>query len=203
MGRKSLPKAATTMTAPTVRIYTLEVSLLRIPAAKTSGEVLRTIQIRGDQTLAVLHQSVCDAFCRDCEQQYEFQLGTAPMDPEGPRYVLAGAFEVSVEDGTPAAGRVDNTELDALKLEVGQSASIYWIDCGEDWWHQIHVTKIENKVPRQVSSKMITRRARRNSRLAPWTTRRPARCWLPMWWTVVRLARCRVSGGRTPSQQRR
>ena len=156
MGRKSLPKAATTMTAPTVRIYTLEVSLLRAAAVKTSGEVLRTIQIRGDQTLAVLHQIVCEAFCRDSEQQYEFQFGTAPMDPEGPRYVLAGAFEVSVADGTPAAGCVDNTGLDTLKLKVGQRFT-YWIDCGDDWWHQVHVTKIENKVPRGKYPKITKR----------------------------------------------
>lgn len=139
-----------------VPIFTLAVSLLRAPGAREGSGVLRTIQIRGDQTLADLHRIVCAAFCRESEQLYEFQLGREPLDPEGPRYVLAGAYEVSVADGTPAAGRVDRTPLNALGLEVGDRFA-YWIDCGDDWWHRIDVQKIEDKVPRGTYPKITKR----------------------------------------------
>jgi hypothetical protein len=42
------------------------------------------------------------------------------------------------------AGRVDQTTLDALGLEVGRSFG-HWFDVGYDWWHQIDVTAIEKK----------------------------------------------------------
>ena len=119
-----------------VRIYTLVVSLLQA-SGSAEATVLRTIQIRGDQTLADLHQVVCEAFCHEGDLLYEFQFGQEPQDPEGPRYVLAGAYDVSVADGTPAAGRVDNTTLDALHLKVGGRFA-YLIDCGDDLWHQVH-----------------------------------------------------------------
>ena len=40
--------------------------------------------------------------------------------------------------------------IDSLGLEVGRSFG-YWFDFGDDWWHQINVEAIEDKVPaRQV-----------------------------------------------------
>jgi hypothetical protein len=41
---------------------------------------------------------------------------------------------------------VDQTTLDSLGLEVGRSFG-YWFDFGDDWWHQINVEAIEDKVP--------------------------------------------------------
>ena len=46
----------------------------------------------------------------------------------------------------PPAGRVDQTTIDSLGLEVGRSFG-YWFDFGDDWWHQINVEAIEDKVP--------------------------------------------------------
>lgn len=70
----------------------------------------------------------------------------ARLDSEATRYVLANAFEKEVGHKKPPAGRVDQTTLNSLDLEVGRSFG-YWFDFGDDWWHQIDVTAIEEKVP--------------------------------------------------------
>jgi hypothetical protein len=78
---------------------------------------------------------------------YEYQLGgKGPMDPKAKKYVLPGAFDMKLEQGKPAAGRVDLTTLDSLGLKEGDRFG-YWFDFGDDWWHQINVEGIEDKVP--------------------------------------------------------
>jgi hypothetical protein len=133
------------------RLYTLEVFLLSGPITETFARknpvVSRTIQMRGDQTLEDLHHAIFDAFCRWEEHMYEFQFGKGPMDPKGPRYVLPSAYGTDLGDEKPPAGRVDQTTLDSLGLEVGRSFG-YWFDFGDDWWHQVNVEAIEDKVPR-------------------------------------------------------
>ena len=68
------------------------------------------------------------------------------MDPKAPRYVLPDAFESERGEENPPAGRVDRTTIDSLGLEVGGRFG-YWFDFGDDWWHQINVEAIEDKVP--------------------------------------------------------
>ena len=134
-----------------VRLYTLEVFLLSGPIpkkfAKKKPKISRTIQIRGDQTLEDLHHVVFDAFDRWDEHMYEFQFGEGPMDPEAPRYVLPGAFGRDRRGKNPPAGRVDQARIDSLGLEVGRAFG-YWFDFGDDWWHQINVEAIEEKLPK-------------------------------------------------------
>lgn len=133
-----------------VRLYTLEVFLLSGPItekfAKKNPVVARTIQIRGDQTLEDLHHAIFDAFGRWEEHMYEFQFGKGPMDPKAPRYVLPHAFEADRGEKNPPVGRVDQARIDSLGLEVGRSFG-YWFDFGDDWWHQINVEAIEEKIP--------------------------------------------------------
>src|SRR4051812_7963905 len=143
-----------------VRLYTLEVFILSGPIAqkfaKKNPEMSRTIQIRGDQTLAELHNAIFDAFDRSDEHMYEFQFGTGPMDPKGKRYVLPDTFEMDTEEDNPPAGRVDQTRIESLGLDVGQSFG-YWFDFGDDWWHQINVEAIEEKVLRGKFPKVTKR----------------------------------------------
>ena len=150
--------AAKSKTKGKVRLYTLGVYLLSGPLPRTFAAenpvVGRTLQLRGDQTLADLHRAVFGAFDRQEEHSYEFQFGQGPMDPEGPRYVLPGAYDVSVQDGKPAAGRVTDTTLDALGLKVGDRFG-YWFDFGEDWWHQINVAAVEEAAPRGRYPKLL------------------------------------------------
>src|SRR5262245_7913806 len=121
---KSARKPARTRAPAKVRVYTLDVVLLTGPVtgvfARNNPVVSRTIEVRGDQTLADLHDAIFQAFDRQEAHSYEFQFGRGPMDPEGPRYVLPGAYQVSVDDGKPAAGLVTDTTINALRLGPGR-----------------------------------------------------------------------------------
>lgn len=162
MARKRSPQAKLYPIddAGTVRLYTLEVFLIDGPVSekftKKNPVVGRTIQIRGDQTLEDLHHAVFDAFDRQEEHMYEFQFGTGPMDPEGPRYVLPGEYEIDTGERTAAAGRVDTTTIGALNLEVGRSFG-YRFDFGDDGWHQINVEAIGEQVPKGKFPKVTKR----------------------------------------------
>ncbi len=140
------------------RLYTLDVFLIGGPVtrkfAKSNPVVSRTIQIRGDQTLQDLHYAIFDAFRRQEQHMYEFQFdGKKPMDPKAKRYVLPGAFELSVGSATPV-GRVDLTTLDSLGMKEGDPFG-YWFDFGDDWWHQINVEAIDEVVPRGKFPKVV------------------------------------------------
>src|SRR3954467_12151513 len=104
-----------------IPLYTLDVFLIGGPVsekfAKKNPVVSRTIQIRGDQTLADLHDAIFDAFGRWEEHMYEFQFGKGPMDPNGKRYVLPGAFEIQKEQDNPPVDQVDQTRIDSLGLK--------------------------------------------------------------------------------------
>jgi hypothetical protein len=132
-------------------VYTLEVFLMSGPItrafAKRNPVVSRTILIRGDQTLEDLHHAIFDAFRREDEHMYEFQIGgKGPMDLDAKTYVLPGAFEHPV--GRPApTGRVGQTTIDSLGLKEGDRFG-YWFDFGDDWWHQINVEAVQDRAPR-------------------------------------------------------
>jgi len=125
------------------RLFTLEVCIVGGPMTekfiKKNKVVSRTIQIRGDQTLEDLHCAIFDAFDREDEHMYEFQVGgKGPMDPKARRYVLSGAFGNPMP-GTPrAAGDLTRTTVGSLGLKEDDAFG-YWFDFGDDWWHQINV----------------------------------------------------------------
>jgi hypothetical protein len=108
------------------RLYTLEVFLLSGPITKAFAKkhpvVSRTIQLRGDQTLADLHRVLFDAFDRDDEHRYEFQFGKGPMDPHGRRYVLPGVApggQATGAGGDPGQRARHKTTLGEADLPVG------------------------------------------------------------------------------------
>jgi len=128
------------------RLYELKVFITGGPMTeafiKANPVVSRTILIRGSQTLAKLHEAIFDAFDREDEHMYEFQVGgRGPMDPKVRRYVLAGAFEEPIPGPRKPAGVVTQTTVDALGLKKGQAFG-YWFDFGDDWWHQVDVLAI-------------------------------------------------------------
>lgn len=140
-----------------LRLYTLEVFILGGPVSekflKRNPEISRTIKIQGDQTLAELHHAIFDAFDRWDEHMYEFQFGKGPNDPKGKRYVLPSAFDRS---GRNIAGDVAQTTIESLALKVDQAFG-YWFDFGDDWWHQINVLAIDDKVPKGKYPKVVKR----------------------------------------------
>ncbi len=149
--RKAAAKASQPSEQDRERLYTLEVFLLSGPVTekftKKNPVVSRTIQIRGDQTLEDLRHAIFAAFGRWEEHMHEFQFGKGPMDPKARRYVLPSAIEGLAGKDNPAAGRVDTTTIASLELKVGDRFG-YWFDFGDDWWHQINVEGVEDRVPR-------------------------------------------------------
>ncbi|HEV3262415.1 MAG TPA: hypothetical protein VG013_36525 [Gemmataceae bacterium] len=143
-----------------VRLYTLEVFLLNGPItekfARKNPVVSRTIRIRGDQTLQDLHHVIFAALGRWEEHMYEFQFGKGSMDPKGLRYVLPSAFRIGRDEQNPPAGRVDQTSIESLDLKLGDRFG-YWFDFGDDWWHQINVEAVEDKVSRGKLPKVTKR----------------------------------------------
>jgi hypothetical protein len=142
------------------QLYTVEVYILSGPIserfAKKNKVISRTIQLRGDQTLANLHQAIFEAFDREEEHMYEFQIGgKGPMDPKARRYVLPVSMNDLISDSL-AAGDVKRTTIGSLGLKIGEAFG-YWFDFGDDWWHQINVEAIEEKVGRGKFPKVIKR----------------------------------------------
>ena len=125
------------------------------PEIFADREILRTILIRGDQTLDDLHRAIFAAFDRWDEHFYEFQLCRGPHDPKGRRYVLPEMLEEARGDPT-IAGDATETPVGALGLEIGRPFG-YWFDYGDDWWHRIEATAVEDEVPRGRYPK-VTRR---------------------------------------------
>jgi len=131
------------------RVFTLDVFLISGPASakfvRKNKIISRTIEIRGRQTLEDLHEAIFEAFDREEEHLYEFQVGgKGPMDAKARKYGLPmprGPFS----DETPA-GDVSETAIGALGLGVGDVFG-YWFDFGDDWWHQINVVAVADQVP--------------------------------------------------------
>jgi hypothetical protein len=116
--------------------------------------ISRTIQLRGDQTLEDLHHAIFDAFDREEEHMYEFQIGgKGPMDPKAQRYVLSVSADYEMSDHRPA-GDIKHTAIESLGLTVGEAFG-YWFDFGDDWWHQINVVAIKEKGGRGKFPKVI------------------------------------------------
>ena len=139
------------------RFYTLQVFLTGGPVAKkfSGKEISRTIQIRGDQTLQMLHNAIFKAFSREEEHFHEFNFGKGPYDREGPRYTLPSAMKDFMTDEV-TAGDVSKTTLDSIGFKVGRAFG-YWFDFGDDWRHEIRVEAIENAPPKGRFPKVIAR----------------------------------------------
>ena len=101
------------------RLYTPDVFIIDGPMTesflKKTRVISRTIQIRGEQTLAELHGTIFDAFDREDEHMYEFQIGgKGLMDPKARRYVLPACMQ----DEDRPAGDVKRTAIGSLGLRV-------------------------------------------------------------------------------------
>ena len=143
---KSKPPAPPPSPAALRSLYVLEVALLDGPLTeafvKKNSQVIRTIEIRGDQTLADLHRIIFTAFDREEDHLYEFQFkGEGPNDPNADCYGLAAAMS----DGL--AGDVAKTPIGALGL-VAEEVFGYWFDFGDDWWHQVRILDVAAPQPK-------------------------------------------------------
>ena len=143
-----------------MNIYTLEVfiisGLVNEKFARKNPIMSRTLEIRGDQTLAELHGIIFKAFDRYDEHLYEFQVGgKGPDDPKARRYGLP-AYQDEISDDFKLVGDVEQTAIDSLKLKKDETFG-YWFDFGDDWWHQVNVIAIEKKTPKGRYPKITNR----------------------------------------------
>ncbi len=68
---------------------------------------------------------------------------------------MPGAFEL--HRGKPGiAGELTQATIDSLGLKADQAFG-YWFDFGDDWWHQVNVLAIEEKVPKGKHPKVVKR----------------------------------------------
>lgn len=157
MAKSPAKKQAARTAGSNHKLYTLDVSIMDGPMTesflKKNKVVSRVIQIHGDQTLAELHRAIFDAFDREQEHMYEFQIGgEGPMDPKAQRYVLPAGMH----GGDEPAGGVKSTTIESLGLQVNDLFG-YWFDFGDDWWHQLDVVAVEKKAGRVKFPKVVKR----------------------------------------------
>src|SRR5437588_2166832 len=85
---------------------------------KMKKEISKTIQIRGDQTLAELHRAIFNAFDREEEHMYEFQIGgEGPMDPQARRFVLPSCMQ----DDADSSMKCNGTSFDKYLIRGAQA----------------------------------------------------------------------------------
>jgi hypothetical protein len=147
-------KAATpSEAAPPASLYVLTVFLTGGPVSEkfASKVISRTIEIRGDQTLAQLHDAIFHAYDRWDPHLYEFQFGKRPFDPDGPTYGIPDGAA-----GKNRPGDARTTRLDDLGL-TPQRVFGYWFDFGDDWYHQVQVERIEQAIPTVPYPRVIKR----------------------------------------------
>jgi len=106
-------------------------------------ELSRTIEIKGNQTLADLHTAIFLALGREDEHLYEFDFGDIPRHPDNDRYGLILPIELGFgpeEDEKPVVD-AEQTKLDSLRLEPGMCFG-YLFDFGDGWYHTIDVVDV-------------------------------------------------------------
>src|SRR5207248_7872532 len=104
-----------------------------------------------DQTLEQLHDAIFRAYDRWDQHAYEFQLGKRPFDPKGPNY--------GIPEGPPGRkgpGDARTMKLDDLGLKPERVFG-YWFDFGDDWYHQVHLNRIEQAIPTVTYPRVIRR----------------------------------------------
>ena len=132
-------------------------------ALKGQKGIWRRIAIRGDQTLADLHDAIFDAFDRFDEHLYSFYFfrpGTKGRDRL--RDALQFAHPACLDDQGPLGfePRLRNaakTRIDSLKLSEGKEFE-YLFDFGDSWWHVLTTESTtsesdEQPFPRVIESK--------------------------------------------------
>ena len=143
-----------------MNLYTLEVFIISGPMTeeflKNNSVISRTIEIQGIHTLKDLHLAIFDAFDREDEHMYEFQIGgKGPNDPKTDRYSTPDPFGIS-EDAPQLSGDPASTAIDSLGLKTEDTFG-YWFDFGDDWWHQINVISIKDRSPSKAHPRVIKR----------------------------------------------
>jgi len=146
-------RVAVAPATPPTNLYVVSTFLLNGPIGPefANKEISRVIEIRGDQTLEQLHDSIFQAYDRSDQHPYEFQFGKRPFDPDGPKY-----RGPSPQPSKKGNGDASTTKLDDLNLEPGRGFG-YWFDFGDNWYHQVQIDRIEKAIPTVTYPRIIKR----------------------------------------------
>src|SRR5262249_29539810 len=138
---------------PPMNLYVVSSFLVGGPTGpKFENKVIqRTIEIRGDQTLEHLHEALFQAYDRQDQKPYEFQLGKRSFDPDGPNY--RGPASPRGRTGT---GDASKTKLDDLDLKPSRVFG-YWFDFRDNWYHHVQIDRIEKAIPTVTYPRVIKR----------------------------------------------
>ena len=108
-------------------------------ALKYQKRIWRKIAIRGNQTLATLHDAIFNAFDRDDDHLYSFYFSSKPTSTSRSR--LHGASQYGCPN-SETDDRADCTRIDSLHLKL-KSRLEYLFDYGDEWWHEITLEEIQ------------------------------------------------------------
>lgn len=149
-----LLRAATVPVAPPADLYVLKVFLVEgATGQKFDGEeISRVIEIRGDQSLELLHDTIFKAYDRWDEHLYEFQFGERLFDGSAPIY---GVPHPDFDSGRRTRD-ASTTNLDDLDLRP-RLVFGYWFDFGDSWLHRIKVERIERAIPTVTYPRVVSR----------------------------------------------
>jgi hypothetical protein len=111
----------------------------------------RDILIGAQDTLEDLHAAIYEAFEREDEHLYEFNLGMGPRD-RAARYLPAAEQEW----GDDFASKDTDVPLSTLGLQGGRRFG-YWFDFGDDWRHVIEVREVYEQNPKGKLPRIVER----------------------------------------------
>ncbi len=146
--RKGAGKARTTTPAyfDTHIIHQLKVSLRDRP------NIWRIIEIKENQMLSSLHKAIFNAFDRFEEHPYSFFMSNKPYDKEN-EYTSPG---LDTYGRSRLATRI---RIDSLALHPGQKF-LYLFDYGDEWWHEIELIGVSEKVPRSNYPRVVKKQGK-------------------------------------------
>ena len=102
--------------------------------------IWRIIEIKENQMLSSLHKAIFSAFDRFEEHPYSFFMSNKPYDKEN-EYTSPG---LDTHGTSRLATRI---RIGSLALHPGQKF-LYLFDYGDEWWHEVELIGINEKVPR-------------------------------------------------------
>jgi tetratricopeptide (TPR) repeat protein len=145
---KGAGKARTTIPANfnTHSIHRFKVSLRDRP------DIWRIIEIKENQMLSSLHKAIFNAFDRFEEHQYSFFMSNKPYDKEN-EYTSPG---LDTHGTSRLATRI---RIDSLALHPGQKV-LYLFDYGDEWWHEVELIGVIEKVPRGNYPRVVKRQGK-------------------------------------------
>jgi len=132
--------------ADTHYIHRFKVSL------KDKPDIWRIIDIKGNQMLSSLHKAIFKAFDRFEEHQYSFFLSNKPYDREN-------AYHSHGLDADETGKLATRIRIDSIAL-YGGPKFLYLFDYGDEWWHEIELMNVTERVTRASYPKVVKKQGK-------------------------------------------